>query len=332
MHMNPFWCIKDQRIRTLDCTIRDGGLVNDHRFTLDFVRALYRANIEAGVDYMEIGYKNSDRIFSRDENGPWKFCDEKDIRAVVEDSPSTKMKLSCMIDAAKSDWKTAVAPCAESPLDMIRVAFYEYQLDEAVAMIEDAKEKGYEVSANLMAVTVVPERRLDEVLERVCNTRTNAVVIVDSFGSLTPIQTEYLTKKYLSYAEPLGIEVGMHAHNNLQLAFANTFLSAQYGATRLDCSLGGLGRGAGNCPSEYLLSVLNPGAYKLRPLYQCLQDEVVPLRQIIDWGTYNEYAITAQFNVHPRSAIAHRKSPETRDKYAVLYDKLTEEMRNQETP
>ena len=323
--MKPFWGIKDQRVKTLDCTIRDGGLVNEHYFRLEFVRAVYRANVAAGVDYMEIGYKNSDRLFPRDQNGPWKYCDESDLRAVVGDSPDPSMKLACMIDAAKSDWKTSVVPKSESPLSTIRVAFYEYQLDEAVEMIEDAHNKGYEVSANLMAVTIVPEKRIDEILERVCKTSTNAIVIVDSFGSLTPVQTEYLTKKYLSYAEPCGIEVGMHAHNNLQLAFANTFLAAQCGATRLDCSLGGLGRGAGNCPSEYLLSVLNPDNYKLRPLYDCLEREFVPLAQKIEWGPYREFALTAQYNVHPRAAIASRKSPETRDKYTLLYDKLLEE-------
>ena len=323
--MNSIWGVNDQRITPLDCTIRDGGLVNDHYFSVEFVKAVYEANVAAGVNYMEIGYKNSDRIFSRDANGAWKFCDEKDIRAAVGDNPTPSTKLACMIDAAKSDWKTSVLPKSESVLSLIRVAFYDYQVDEAIEMIEDAHEKGYEVSANLMAVTVVEEKKLDEILERVCKTPAEVVVIVDSFGSLTPFQTEYLTKKYVAYASAAGKEVGVHLHNNMQLAFANTLLAAQHGATRLDCSLGGLGRGAGNCPSELLLSVLNPENYKLRPLFECLEKEFVPLQQKIEWGPYHEYMLTAQSNVHPRAAIAHRKSPETRDKYTLLYDKLAEE-------
>lgn len=323
--MSSIWGINEPKIKTLDCTIRDGGLVNDHYFSVEFVKAVYEANVAAGVDYMEIGYKNSDRVFSRDFNGVWKYCDEQDMRAVVGDNSDAATKLACMIDAGKSDWKTSVLPKSQSPLSLVRVAFYDYQLDEAIEMIEDAYNKGYEVSANLMAVTVVEEKKLDSILERICKTPAEVIVIVDSFGSLTPLQTEYLTKKYVSYAEAVGKEVGMHAHNNLQLAFANTVIAAQFGATRLDASLGGLGRGAGNCPSELLLAVVNPDNYRLRPLFECLEKEFVPLQQEIEWGPYHEYMLTAQNNVHPRAAIAHRKSAETRDKYTLLFDKLVEE-------
>lgn len=320
--MNSLWSICNPNYKVLDCTIRDGGLVNDHYFTLEFVQAVYKANVAAGVEYMEIGYKNSDRLFSRDANGAWKFCDEKDIIAAVGEAPSPKTKLSCMIDAAKSDWKTAVLPKSQSPLSMIRVAFYEYQLDEAIQMIEDAYEKGYEVSANLMAVTTVEETRLDQVLQAVCKTPAQVVVIVDSFGSLSPKHTKYLSQKYIAFASEAGKEVGMHAHNNMQLGLANTIVAAECGVTRLDASIGGLGRGAGNCSSELLLSILNPQNYKLRPLYECLEKDFVPLRQQIEWGPYEEFALTAINNVHPRSAIGARKDMETRDKYTQLFDKL----------
>ena len=136
--MNPLWGLDNKQIQTLDCTVRDGGLVNDHKFTYEFVKAVYEASVSAGVEYMEVGYKNSDRLFPREQNGPWKFCDEDDIRRIVGEHPSPTTKLACMIDAGKSDWKTAVLPKNKSPLSMIRVAYYEYQLDEAVEMIEDA--------------------------------------------------------------------------------------------------------------------------------------------------------------------------------------------------
>lgn len=320
--MNMLCSITNPNFKALDCTIRDGGLVNDHYFSVDFVKAVYRANLAAGVDYMEIGYKNSDRLFSRDSNGAWKFCDEDDICSVVGSDPDPSMKLSCMIDAAKSDWKTAVHPKEHSPLSVIRVAFYEYQLEEAIAMIEDAYNKGYEVSANLMAVTTVEEKRLDEVLKAICKTPTDVVVIVDSFGSMTPKHTEYLTQKYMAYASEFDKEVGIHAHNNMQLALCNTLVAASNGATRLDVSLGGLGRGAGNCSSEMLLAMMNPNNYNLRPLFECLEKEFVPLHQQIEWGPTPEYILTAINNVHPRSAIKARKSEETRDKYTLLYDQL----------
>lgn len=322
--MSALWGIDNPNVKILDCSVRDGGLVNDHRFDLDFVRAVYRACAAAGVDYMEVGYKNSARIFPRDSNGAWKYCDEDDLRAVVDDAPAPGLKLACMIDAEKSDWKTAVVPKEKSPLDLIRVAFYDYQVDEAVAMIDDAAQKGYEVCANLMAVTAVDESVIDRVLERLVETPTGTIVIVDSFGSLTPAQTEYLTQKYLNFAKATGKEVGMHAHNNMQLAFSNTLTAARCGATRLDASIGGLGRGAGNCPMELLLSVVNAKNYRLRPILECLETALIPLRREIEWGPLTEYMLTGQFNQHPRAAIAARKGAETRDRFLALYDRLLE--------
>ena len=63
-----------EKIKVLDCTIRDGGLINNHDFDRRFVRAVYQAISEAGVDYVELGYKNSKELFSPKEYGLWKFC------------------------------------------------------------------------------------------------------------------------------------------------------------------------------------------------------------------------------------------------------------------
>ncbi|MDO5309037.1 MAG: aldolase catalytic domain-containing protein [Planctomycetia bacterium] len=320
--MNEQWKIKNPKIKTLDCTIRDGGLVNSHRFSFEFVLALYRACADAKVDYIEIGYKNSDKIFAPDEFGDWKYCKEDVIRRIVDDAPEAKIKLSCMVDAGKSEWKTDVVPCAQSPLDMIRVAFYAHQVDEALAMIDDAWNKGYEVSANLMAVTALEEPILDSVLQRLSTSPASVFVIVDSFGAIIPSQAEYLTQKYLNYAQDSGKEVGMHAHNNLQLAFANTLKSIQCGATRVDATVGGLGRGAGNCPMELLLGAVNVEQYRIRPIYKLLQQEFIALRQQIEWGPFAEFMLTGQHNVHPKAAIDARKDLDTRDRVCDLFDQL----------
>ncbi|MBI5124524.1 MAG: nucleoid-structuring protein H-NS, partial [Candidatus Omnitrophica bacterium] len=91
-----------EKIKVLDCTIRDGGLMNNHRFEPRFVREAYRAISEAGVDYMEIGYKNSKRLFSPKDYGKWKFCDEDDIKRAIDGIPS-KTKLSIMVDVDRVD-------------------------------------------------------------------------------------------------------------------------------------------------------------------------------------------------------------------------------------
>ena len=91
-------------IKVLDCTLRDGGLVNDFFFTDEFVKDLYKANIEAGVDYMEFGYKASKDIFDVNKFGKWKFCDEEHIREIVGDNNSN-LKISVMADVGRTDLK-----------------------------------------------------------------------------------------------------------------------------------------------------------------------------------------------------------------------------------
>ena len=150
-------------IKVLDCTIRDGGLMNNWYFSDEFVTAVYRALSAAGVDYMEMGYMSSESAFSRDENGPWKFCRDEDIRRVVGDEPS-EMKLSAMVDIGRIEYEN-IPPKSESLLSMIRVACYIHQMDAAIAIAEHCIDKGYEVTINLMAVSKVMERDVDEALD-----------------------------------------------------------------------------------------------------------------------------------------------------------------------
>ena len=128
-------------IRVLDATIRDGGLVNNFMFSDDFINALYRANVKAGVDVMEFGYKASKELFDVNKFGKWKFCDEEAIRAIVGDNNSD-MKISVMADVGRCDYKKDIIDKSESVIDMVRVATYVHQMPAAIEMIEDAKEKG----------------------------------------------------------------------------------------------------------------------------------------------------------------------------------------------
>ncbi len=315
------WITFRPEIKVLDCTIRDGGLVNHHKFSDDFVRAVYQTCVNAGVDYMELGYKNAESLFSREKNGDWRFCKEDDIRRIVGDNPSD-LKLCAMIDAGKTDWKNDVQPKSQSVLDVIRVAFYVHQVSEAVEMIQDAHEKGYEVWANLMAASTAKEMEIDLSLEILAQTAASVLVVVDSFGSMYAEQIEYLVKKYLRYGKESGKEVGIHAHNNQQLAFANSIEAIIHGANRIDASIGGLGRGAGNCPMELLLGFLRNPKFKLRPVYQALEKNLLPLKNHIEWGPYPEYIITGQYNQHPREAIEARENEETRDRYIEFFDRI----------
>jgi 4-hydroxy 2-oxovalerate aldolase len=237
------------------------------------------------------------------------------------DSQTTGLKLAAMADAGKSDWKTDLVPAAESPLDMIRVAFYAHQVSEAVDMIAHASELGYETTANLMAVSNISDREIDTVLEAVAKTPALAMVIVDSFGHLYREQIDLLYHKYASALEGTGKEIGIHAHNNQQLAFANTIEAIICGCNRVDSTIFGFGRGAGNCHTELLLGFLRNPKFNVRPIIKVIQEHILPLRRELEWGPLLPYNITGQMNQHPRTAIEWREG-ETPDDFLAFYDKV----------
>ncbi len=309
-------------IKVLDCTIRDGGLMNEHHFDDKTVKAVYHACLEAGIDYMELGYKASKKIFSPSQYGAWKYCDEDALRRIVGEN-ETDLKLTVMADAERTDYHQDILPYKDSVLDAIRVATYIHQMPAAIDMIKDANDKGYETTLNLMAVSTVPESELDEALEALTETPVDAVFLVDSWGVLYSEQIQALTRKYLKLMKPAGKEVGIHTHNNQQLAYANTIEALILGANRLDASLAGLGRGAGNCQMELLIGFLHNPKFRLRPILQCIQEHIEPLRKELRWGFGLPYVITGLLNQHPRAAMEYMAS-EGKD-IVKFYDALIEE-------
>jgi len=308
-------------IKVFDCTIRDGGLVNNFHFTDAFVKAHYETCVAAGVDYMEIGKNNSPTIMSEDEFGPWNFCKEEDIRRIVGNN-DTDMKIAVMSDIGRTV-KEELLPKEESVVDMIRIATYIHQIPAAIELVEEAHAKGYETTINIMAISKSFDQELDEVLEAVSNSSVDVIYIADSFGSFYPEQINKLTEKYLKVAEAKGKKVGIHAHNNMQLAYANTIEALTYGTSYLDVTISGLGRGAGNCPMELLIGFLKNPKYKLMPVLKFIEEFIIPLEKELDWGYSIPYMLTGQLNEHPRPAMKARDEGDT--EYREFYRNLLAE-------
>lgn len=306
-----------KEIKVLDCTIRDGGLMNKWQFSKELVKGVYNACVAAGVDYMEIGYMSSEDQFPRTEYGPWKFCAEDDIREIVGEN-NTNTKLSVMADIGRIKFED-IRPKSESVIDLFRVACYDYQIDKAIELAHHVMDKGYEATINLMAVSKVSNRALEQVLEDVAKSRVGTFYLVDSFGSLYSEDIHHLIDTYIK-ALP-GKTIGFHGHNNTQLAFANTIESIIGGANMLDATMLGIGRGAGNCPMELLLSFLKNPKYDLVPVLRAIQDHIKPLQKEINWGYFIPYMITGSQNDHPRSAMAWMNS-ENRDDYVSYYESV----------
>jgi 4-hydroxy 2-oxovalerate aldolase len=172
-----------------------------------------------------------------------------------------------------------------------------------------------------MAVSKVLEKELDDALEDLAKSDVPVIYLVDSFGAMYSEQIHFFAKKYQA-ALP-GKELGIHAHNNQQLAFSNTIDGIVAGINRLDATIYGMGRGAGNCPTELLLSFLKNPKFDIRPIISIIQEIFIPLKAKVEWGYHIPYMITGILNEHPRSgmkAMAAETLPDLRRFYEELRD------------
>jgi 4-hydroxy 2-oxovalerate aldolase len=261
-------------------------------------------------------------MFDPEEFGPWRFCSEDDLKRATDGIDPQETKLAVMMDAHKSD-PDDLLPADESLVDMVRCSTYVKDVDKAIHLTKVARDLGYECAINIMAISQEGGPFLDEALQQIEEeSPALAVYIVDSFGALYSETVHYLVERYRMFIKTK--EVGVHMHNNQQLAFANTIEGIIKGANYLDATFYGLGRGAGNCPLELLLGFLKNPRYKLAPVLDVLGERIVPLLDEIDWGYRVPYAITGQLDRHPSAAINWLKG-DTPNDFVAFYDQVTED-------
>lgn len=294
-------------IKVVDATLRDGGLVNDFYFPKGFEKALYQANIKAGVDYMEFGYKADKDLFDVDKFGPCKFCDDEFIwKTIGEKDPG--LKIAAMADVGRCNYKRDIIDRKDSPIDLIRVACYLKQIPAAIEVIEDCHNKGYETSCNIMALSTGQENDIKAALDMIGQSSVDVIYIVDSYGSIYPEEMARVCDLFAEFSTKYNKKLGIHAHDNQKLAFANTVEAVGDGVDWLDATYLAMGRGAGNCAMELLLGFLRNPKYNLYPVLKFIENYMVPLKeQGTVWGYDLQYLLTGILNQHPRTAIAYTK-------------------------
>jgi 4-hydroxy 2-oxovalerate aldolase len=312
-----------KEIKVLDCTIRDGGLINNYQFSKDFVKAVYRAICDAGIDIMEVGKKLVESPeYPRAKFGEWNYCDDEILKEVIGSTQGKyKPQIAVMYDIGRIDLSGLKAK-KDSPVDMIRTACYVPQTDKALDVVKRTKDKGYQTSLNIMAVSAAIERDLIEALEGVAKTpELDYLYLVDSYGAFYSEQVSFYINLYKKYF-PLE-RLGFHGHNNIQLAYANTQQCIIEGVNLLDVTINGMGRGAGNCPTELLMGFLKNPKFDVAPIYKVIQEQFVPLRKTMEWGYNDVYGISGLLNQHPRDAMKWRADKDKLDNCHDFYEYCT---------
>lgn len=283
-------------VKILDCTIRDGGHLNEWRFEPEVVRAAYFAAQRAGVDYFEVGYR-----YPRTERnlGEFAHCTDAWLKEVLPPGQGSPA-VTVMLDAGRCHTGDFL-PCGhpESRVQAVRVAAYPYELERAFGLLQSLLDLGYEVFLNLMASSELGETELIQLRDFGMKTRVSALCFADSFGSFRP---EHV-REQVERLNPLGYpRLGFHPHNNLQLAFANSLTAVECGVEVIDASILGMGRGAGNLPVELWVGHLEwSGERQLNaaPYLNVIDRHFNRLREEVAWGYSLAGLMSGLSNLHP---------------------------------
>jgi len=290
-------------MRLLDCTLRDGGYYNNWDFAYDTVCSYLKAVSKAGVDIVEIGFRN----FPQDDfSGPYAYASDD----VIAELPLPDgLKIAVMIDAStilaydqgvSRGIDRLFSPAADSPVDIVRVAAHFRDIARCQSILEKLSSLGYELCLNIMQSGSRSDRELSEAGKLVQG--WNLVSVLYFADSLGNMDENNITRVIHSLRQEWRGLMGVHAHNNKGQAVRNTLLAIDLGIDIADSTMLGMGRGAGNAQTEILLMEMasrGKGNYLAKELFHLVLDHFEPLRQSYGWGPSMLYHYAADHDIHP---------------------------------
>ncbi len=295
------------KTKILDCTIRDGGYLNNWEFSRELVKDTYRSVSKTGVDYIELGFRSTEKYFDPKQVGLWRFTPEKLVDEIVSNVAGAP--LSLMVDFGKVDLQD-IPPAAESAVKLYRIATHKIKILEAIEFSNQVVAKGYEVAIQLMGIVGFTDSDFKRILTPLKKSQLTYVYFADSYGSLLPEDIQ----KYIDILRVVEKPLGFHPHNNMQLAFSNSLAAIASDIDIVDGTVFGMGRGAGNLPLEtiiaYLQKTVDENRYNVLPVLDLIQRWYLDLMTQHPWGYNLPYMISGVYEVHPNYAKALTDSEE----------------------
>lgn len=289
-----------KELKLLDCTLRDGGFVNDWRFGHDNIVNIFERLVSSRVDAIEIGFLDERHPFDKN-------------RTMMPDTQSADLifhgldKKDAMI-VAMIDYGTCgiehIAPQDGGFIDGIRVIFKKQVMKEALAYCAQIKALGYKVFVQAVSITSYSDRELLDLIDLTNELTPYALSIVDTYGLL---HQENLMHYFelLNHNLKQEIAIGYHSHNNFQLAYSNSIDIMMQPAERtimVDASLYGMGKSAGNLPIELISMYMNSNckkSYDTSQLLETIDINIMPVFAKTPWGYNLFFYIAASNNCHP---------------------------------
>lgn len=290
------------QVKLLDCTLRDGGYYNSWDFDSSIIENYLTAMHEISVDYVELGLRG----FKKEGfKGACAYTTDSFIRTL--DIP-TGLKIGVMVNASDLINYTGgieialsdlFQPSSESPVTLVRIACHVHEFETALTASKWLKDKGYTVGFNLMQIADRSDKEIKSLALLANDYPIDVLYFADSLGSLSPEQTSKIIK---IIREVWQCPLGIHTHDNMGNALANSLRAVEDGVTWIDGTVTGMGRGPGNAKTEYLAIELE--AYRnvpnnITPLMKLIKDYFKPMQKECGWGTNTFYYLAGKFGIHP---------------------------------
>lgn len=287
-------------LRLLDCTLRDGGYVNNWDFGHSVITGTYKRLDSSGADFIEVGFLDDRQPFDINRTiQPDTGCYNEIFKGVQKKQA---------IPLAMIDFGTCsienISDCSETFIDGIRVIFKKEKIEQALPFCKAIKEKGYKLFIQAISITAYSDIEMLQYVEKINEIHPFAFSIVDTYGLLDQSKLDRYFSLIDNNLAP-DIAIGYHGHNNFQLAFSNTLHFIQLYTDRemiADATVYGMGKSAGNCPIELIALYMNQlygKNYDVCQYLEILDTDLMSVYQNVYWGYKYNFYISAMQNCHP---------------------------------
>jgi 4-hydroxy 2-oxovalerate aldolase len=286
----------------LDCTLRDGGYYNNWDFSKELVNDYLKAIADSGIKFVEIGFRS---LKENKLNGPNFFS--RDNYIDILNIPKS-LKIGVMINISeiinsKDDYskilKNLFQSNKKSKINFIRLATHFSEVSEAIKICKILKKKKFRVIINLMQITEQSEANIISAIKKINDAKPSVLYFADSLGAMN---SEDVSKCIKTIKSQWAGEIGIHTHNNLGKAVSNSISAIENGATWIDSTVTGMGRGPGNSETEYMLlemSKYSKKKYNLLPVTKIIEKHFIPLKTTYKWGPNPFYYLAGKHRIHP---------------------------------
>lgn len=287
-------------VKLLDCTLRDGGYVNDWNFGNSIIRYVLQRYINSNIDIIEIGFLDDRRVLDVNRTI---FPNTKAAEDIFGEIDKKNSKFVAMIDYGTCSIQN-LSPKEESIIDGIRIIFKKPNFIKAIEFAKEVITKGYFVSLNMVSITSYSDQDVLDFCKAANEIDPYAVAIVDTYGLMHKEQMEHYFDLLNINLNP-DIAIGYHSHNNFQLAYSNTAELLNWRTNRtviLDGTAYGMGKSAGNAPIELLAMYLNDyynKNYDINQILEIIETAILPIYKVSPWGYSLLFFLAASNNCHP---------------------------------